>query len=108
MELVKEIPLKNGQILVSINDYGGEEDFYCLFDIIKEQLNPEHATYGVDSMCVDGSFRKDGILVRMSSECVTDNCCFHYDPTTMTDAQVAQVKAWIDQLVTALREKKPK
>ena len=81
--MTQEIQLKNGSVLVSINGYSGESDFYAMYDIIKELLAPEHATYGVDSMCVDGSFRKDGILVRMSSECVTDDCCFHYDPTTL-------------------------
>ncbi len=29
---------------------------------------PAPPTYGVDSMGIDGSFRKDGLLVRMSSE----------------------------------------
>ncbi len=108
MEYVQEIPLKNGQVLVSVNGYRGEEDFYFIFDLVKELLSPEHATYGVDSMCVDGSFRKDGILVRMSSECVTDDCCFHYDPNSMTDEEVAQVKAWIRQIVTELHARRPK
>ena len=47
-------------------------------------------------MCVDGSFRKDGLLVRMSSECVTDCCCFHYDPKTMSAEEVAKVKGLED------------
>ena len=66
--MTQDIQLKNGQVLVSVTGYSGEEDFYLMFDIIKELLNPEHATYGVDSMCVDGSFRKDGLLVRMSED----------------------------------------
>lgn len=106
--MTQEIQLKNGQVLVSITGYSGEEDFYLMFDIIKELLNPEHATYGVDSMCVDGSFRKDGLLVRMSSECITDFCCFHYDPTAMTEEEVNKVKGWINQIVTELHIRQPK
>ena len=106
--MTQELKLRNGDVLVSINGYSGEEDFYAMYDIIKELISPEHATYGVDSMCVDGSFRKDGILVRMSSECVTDDCCFHYSPETMTPEEVEKVKAWIDQIVTELHKKLPR
>ena len=79
-----------------------------LDDIIKELLAPEHATYGVDSMCVDGSFRKDGILVRMSSECITDDCCFHYDPTSLSPEDVEKVKGWINEIVTELHKRLPR
>lgn len=106
--MTQEIKLRNGDVLVSVNGYSGEDDFYAMYDIIKELLAPEHATYGVDSMCVDGSFRKDGILVRMSSECVTDDCCFHYSPDTMTGEEVEKVNAWIEMIVTALHEKLPR
>ena len=106
--MTQEIKLKNGQVLVSITGYAGEEDFYLMFDIIKELLAPEHATYGVDSMCVDGSFRKNDTLVRMSSECITDFCCFHYDPTTMTEEEVSNVKGWIAAIVTELHARCPK
>ena len=106
--MTQDIQLKNGQVLVSVTGYSGEEDFYLMFDIIKELLDPEHATYGVDSMCVDGSFRKDGLLVRMSSECVTDCCCFHYDPTAMSQEDVAKVRGWIDAVVTELNARRPK
>lgn len=107
MEL-KEMQLKNGSVLVSITGYSGETDFYAMYDIIKELLEPEHATYGVDSMCVDGSFRKDGILVRMSSECVTDQCCFHYDAANMSAADVEKVKGWIDVIVEELHKRMPR
>ena len=106
--MTKEIQLNNGQILVSVTGYSGEEDFYLMYNIIKELLAPEHATYGVDSMCVDGSFRKDGILVRMSSECITDFCCFHYDPAAMTEEEAAKVKGWIEQIVAELHARRPK
>ena len=106
--LLNEIKLKNGQILASVTGYSGEEDFYLIFDIVNELLKPEESTYGVDSMCVDGSFRKNGILVRMSSECVTDECCFHYDPKTMSDDELAAVKGWLDSVVTELHIRRPK
>ena len=105
---LQEIQLKNGSVLVSVTGYSGESDFYAMYDVIKELLQPEHITYGVDSMCVDGSFRKDGILVRMSSECVTDFCCFHYDAKNLTDAQIAQVKAWIEQITGELEKRLPR
>ena len=100
--MTQEIQLKNGSVLVSVTGYSGESDF------INELLAPEHATYGVDSMCVDGSFRKDGILVRMSSECVTDDCCFHYDPTTLSPEEVEKVKGWIAEIVTELHKRLPR
>ena len=107
MEL-EEMQLKNGSVLVSVTGYSGETDFYAMYDIIKELLQPEHATYGVDSMCVDGSFRKDGILVRMSSECVTDQCCFHYDAKNMSAGDVEKVKGWINEIVAELHKRLPR
>ena len=106
--MTQDIQLKNGQVLVSVTGYSGEEDFYLMFDIIKELLDPEHATYGVDSMCVDGSFRKDGLLVRMSSESAYDQCCFVYDPRQMSAEEVAKVQGWIDQVVAELHRRRPK
>lgn len=106
--MTQEIALKNGSVMVAITGYSGEDDFYAMYDIIKELLQPEHATYGVDSMCVDGSFRKNGILVRMSSECVTDDCCFHYDAANMKEEEISQVKAWIQQIVTELHHRLPR
>ncbi len=99
----EEIPLKNGSVLLSLNGYSGEEDFYRLFDLVKELLVPEEASFGVDSMCVDGSFRKDGLLVRMSSECVTDCCCFHYDAAAMTSEEVGLVRGWLEQIIGELK-----
>lgn len=106
--MTQEIKLRNGSVLVAVCGYSGEEDFYAMYDVIKELIQPEHITYGVDSMCVDGSFRKDGILVRMSSECVTDDCCFHYEEASMPEADVEQVKAWITQIVTELHNRLPR
>lgn len=106
--MTQEIKLKNGSVLVAVTGYGGEDDFYAMYDVIKELIQPEHITYGVDSMCVDGSFRKNGILVRMSSECVTDECCFHYDAATLSQEDVAQIQVWIGEIVGELRKRLPR
>ena len=106
--MTQEIQLKNGQVLVSVTGYAGEDDFYLMYGIMQELLSPEHATYGVDSMCVDGSFRQDGLLVRMSSECVTDCCCFHYDSTAMSPEDAAKVRGWIEQIAAELHARSPR
>lgn len=108
MEFLEEMTLKNGQILASVTGYSGEEDFYAMYAIVQELLQPDEATYGVDSMCVDGSFRKNGLLVRMSSECVTDECCFHFDPRTMTEEETATVRSWLDAVAAELHARRPK
>ena len=100
--------LRNGTILVSILDYLGDDDFYAMYDIILEVLNPDAPRFGVDSMGIDGSFEKDGLLVRMSSESAYDQCCFVYDPTTMSDEDVEKIKQWIDLVVGTLRQRRPK
>lgn len=106
--MIQEIKLKNGDLLVSVKGYSGEDDFYAMYDVIQEVLQPDHITYGVDSMCVDGSFRKDGILVRMSSECVTDDCCFHYEEGSMSPEDAQKVKGWVLDVVTELRKRLPR
>lgn len=105
---METIPLKNGTVLISLPGYLGDEDFYAMYDIILELLKPDSPTYGVDSMGIDGSFKKDGLLVRMSSESAYDQCCFVYDPQKMTDGEVAKVRGWIGQVVTELHKRRPK
>lgn len=105
---LEEYTLRNGSVLVSILDYLGDEDFYAMYDIILELLKPDTPTYGVDSMGIDGSFKKDGLLVRMSSESAYDQCCFVYDPTKMSEAEVEKVKGWINAVVSELRIRRPK
>lgn len=105
---IEQIPLKNGSILVSLLGYLGDEDFYAMYDIILEILHPDSPTYGVDSMGIDGSFKKDGLLVRMSSESAYDQCCFVYDPQKMTEDEIGKVLSWIEQVVTELHKRRPK
>ena len=99
MEKTTSHELKNGNILVTVNGYSGEEDFYRMYDIIKETLTPEAIKYGVDSMCVDGSFIKDGITVRMSSESAFDDMCFLYDAKKLTGEDIRKVENWIETIV---------
>ncbi|MCR4842880.1 MAG: histidine kinase [Eubacterium sp.] len=97
--------LKNGSVLVTVCGHSGEEDFYAMYDVIKEVIEPERIKYGVDSMCVDGSFIKDGITVRMSSESAYDDMCFLYDPSKMTEEQVNTTLKWIDLIVDTFTAK---
>ncbi len=107
-EWLESVQLKNGTTLVSVLDYLGDEDFYAMYDIILELLHPDSPTYGVDSMGIDGSFKKDGLLVRMSSESAYDQCCFVYDPRNMSPEEIAKVEGWIDQVVAELHKRRPK
>ena len=106
MKKTSEYTLPNGNILVSVNGYFGEDDFYMMYDIIKDVVSPEHITYGVDSMCVDGSFKKDGILVRMSSESAYDYCCFLYDPKAYDDEQTVRIRGWIEEIASRMNSLK--
>ena len=107
-EWYEEYTLRNGSILISILNYLGDEDFYAMYNIILEVLQPDSPTYGVDSMGIDGSFKKDGLLVRMSSESAYDHCCFVYDPAKMTPEEIEKVRAWIEQVVSELHQRRPK
>lgn len=105
MNLTSEYTLKNGQILITANGYAGEDDFYLMYEIIKEKLSPQHMKFGVDSMCVDGSFIKDDITVRLSSESAYDYYCFLLDPSQLSAEQISTAKDWITMLVTEIRTK---
>ena len=107
-EWLESIQLKNGTTLVSVLGYLGDEDFYAMYDIILELLHPDSPTYGVDSMGIDGSFKKDGLLVRMSSESAYDQCCFVYDPSKMSKEEEEKVQSWISLVVTELHKRRPK
>lgn len=108
MSYTEDYVMKNGTVLVNITDYCGDDDFYAMYDVILDVLAPDEPTYGVDSMCIDGSFRKDGLLIRMSSESAYDQCCFVYDPKSMSEDEVTKVKGWINQVVNELRTRRPK
>jgi hypothetical protein len=44
----------------------------------------------------------------MSSECVTDCCCFHYDRANMAPEDVEKVKSWIAQVTEELHKRYPR
>lgn len=108
MALYDEYTMKNGSVLVAVNGYDGEEDFYAMHDLINQLLQPEDSGYSVDSMCVGGYLKKDGILVRTSSESPYDCCSFFYNPTKMTPDEAAKVRSWIDTVVEKLHEVRPR
>ena len=104
MNRTSRYQLKNNTVLITANGYRGEDDFYAMYDLIKEIVQPDSITFGVDSMCVDGSFRKDNILIRISSESAFDFCCFLYDAGSLNDAQLAKAEDWITQVTDRLNE----
>ena len=102
MERISEYKLKGDAVLITVNGYRGEDDFYAMYNLIREIVSPDHITFGVDSLCVDGSFRKGDILVRISSESAYDFCCFLYDAASLSEAQLAQVHTWIEEVAARL------
>ena len=106
MNLYDTYTMRNGSVLVAVNGYEGEEDFYLMHNIIKELLTPEDEGYSVDSMCVGGYLRKDGLLIRTSSESPYDCCSFFYNPTKMQPDEVEKVKGWIEAVINELHNRK--
>lgn len=104
MSYLTSYEMKGGSILATLDGYSGEEDFYAMYEIIKELVEPDHITFGVDSMCVDGSFRKDGILVRISSESAFDYACFFYEPQKMSEEERARAEGWMEAIAEKLHE----
>jgi len=94
--------LSSGKILVAVKGFQGEDDFYKMHSIIKEELKPEDEGYSVDSMCVGGYFVKDGIRIRTSSESPYDSLSFFYDPKTFTEEQKKEVLGWIEKVTTVM------
>ena len=46
--MTQEMKLKNGSVLVAVTGYSGESDFYTMYDIIQELLQPD--TWTVPSL----------------------------------------------------------
>ncbi|MBR1780767.1 MAG: histidine kinase, partial [Oscillospiraceae bacterium] len=101
-EWIEEYRMNNGNVLLAVLDYLGDDDFYAMYDVILDVLHPDSPTYGVDSMCIDGSFIKDGLLVRMSSESAFDQCCFLYDSKKVSPEEEEKIKGWINDVVAEL------
>ena len=94
--------MKRGNVLVTVNGFFGEEDFYVLHRTAVEVLDPEDSGYSVDSMCIGGFLKKDGILLRTSSECPYDTCCFFYNEEDLDEKSREKVISWIENIVDRL------
>ena len=103
-----EYTMSTGAVLTVVCGYTGEEDFYFMHKLADELIAPDESGFSVDSMCVGGYIRKDGLLLRTSSESPYDDMSFFYDPTKMSEEEVTKVKGWIDQIVDTLHERRPK
>ena len=106
MSYTTEYKMKKGLVLITADGYLGDEDSYLIQDVIKEVLHPDSITYGVDSLGATGSFVKDGITVRMSSESPFDACCFDYKENDLTDEQKATLSSWLELVMEKVHEKK--
>ena len=95
-------PLKNGSVLVELEGLGGESDFYSVFERMNEVIKPDFSRDSVDSLCVMGTFRKDGISVRMSSEGINEWVSFQYDAAALSDEDNTKVTGWLEALAAAL------
>lgn len=105
MNLYDVYPMKKGTLVI-VNGYYGESDFYLLHDVIKEIIQPDDSGYSVDSMCIGGYVKKDGILLNTSSESPYDYCSFWYEPAKMSEEDVKRVEGWIDAVVKELHKRK--
>lgn len=95
--------MKRGNVLVTVNGFFGEEDFYALHKAAVAVLDPEESGYSVDSMCIGGFLKKDGILLRTSSECPYDTCCFFYNEDELNEQDREKVLSWIERIVDRLQ-----
>ena len=94
--------MKKGN-LITLDRYVGEEAFYKMHDAFNQLLSPEDSGYSVDSMCIGGFLKKDGILLRTSSECPYDTCCFFYNEDELNEQGKEKVMSWIEQIVDRLQ-----
>ena len=106
MKLTDTYPMKRGNVLVTVNGFFGEEDFYRLHEAALEVLDPDDAGYSVDSMCIGGFLKKEGILLRTSSECPYDTCCFFYNEEELSESDREKVTSWIGRIVSRLHKQK--
>lgn len=106
MSLTTEYKMAKGLILITADGYLGDEDFYMIQDVIKEVLQPESITYGVDSLGATGSFIKDGLVIRMSSESPFDACCFDFKETDFTPEEREKIDVWLEEIMTEVHKRK--
>ena len=97
--------LPNGQTMTEIMGYGGDADFYTVYGLVEELIQPDTQRTTIDSLCVGGSFRKDGISIRMSSEGITDNFSFVYDARGLSGEDAEKLRSWLGAVAAALPER---
>lgn len=102
MENITVHQMKKG-VLVTLDDYNGEEDYYRIHQTLIDVLQPEDEGYSVDSMCIGGYFIKNGILIRTSSESPFDACSFFYEPSKLKPEEESLIMEWIEKTEKALR-----
>ncbi len=97
--------LPNGQTMTEIEGYGGDTDFYTVYELVEKLVRPDTQRTTIDSLCIGGSFRKDGITVRMSSEGITDNFSFVYDTRGISGKDEEKLRSWLEAVASALPER---
>lgn len=105
MALLREHVLSNGQIMAEIEGWGGDADFYTVYDLVEKLIQPEAQRTTIDSLCVGGSFRRDGISVRMSSEGITENFSFVFNAAELSPQELEKLRGWLGAVASALPER---
>ncbi|MBP1737416.1 MAG: hypothetical protein H6Q60_1297 [Oscillospiraceae bacterium] len=102
--------LDNGMVMLGFPGYASYDDFMIIYDIIGRILTPDTISYSVDSLCIMGNFRKDGILVRISDEGITENECvfLFYSKNDLTEADCETVDQWARLIFDELRRTAPR
>ena len=101
MAAFEKIAQKNGTVLVPLYSFEeGEESFEKLHAALLKIIEPDDAGYSVDSLCIGGYLKKDGILLKTSSTCPYDCCCLVYQPNELTKDQTQMLEGWIAQLTS--------
>lgn len=92
---LRETELDNDSVLIEFCGYSGYTDFMMILEKFKQLIKPDIIDYAVDSLCIMGSFRKDGILASMSSEGISDYVALVYKRNTLTDEEIEKLKSWV-------------
>lgn len=100
-----ETQLNGGKIMAEIDGYGGDADFYTVYGLVESLIKPQAQRTTIDSLCVGGSFNRDGITVRMSSEGITENFAFVFDSGALDAQELEKLRGWLRLVADALPER---
>lgn len=103
-DLYDTYTMRNGAVLISVKGFVGDDDYYRMHALIKDVIKPDDEGYSVDSMCIGGYFKKDGVLIRTSSDSPYETLSFFYQPKELSQKQCEEVIGWIDAVVAKLNE----